>query len=342
MNKATVKQRPEPEPVPQFGEIEERDLISLFGLWRQETGLGAREERHFSHLLKRLVASRAAEVVEADAFIRVVQPFAGEVQFSDDEKRTLIRRVKPLLKIRELTRDEKDELAKLFDRYHMRLWTKLRRSIGAALEAQFDPDDVLSEAYIRAETRWFARPADPEKHYVWLYGIVHEQFCDMLRELKAVKRGGQVKSERIRDNSAVEIALELWQNRTGPSTMAERNEFVSRVQEFLNRHLDPSDVEIVSMRIFDRLEFPEIVAELVRRADESDRAAHYQETLAKLDSRAPEDDRAGNGNGKDVNKRRADAIRQRFTRAIKKLTRAMLAEFPELLEALPNLTLDKA
>jgi hypothetical protein len=34
----------------------------------------------------------------------------------------------------------------------------------------------LSEAYIRAETRWPARPREPEKQYVWLYGIVHDQF----------------------------------------------------------------------------------------------------------------------------------------------------------------------
>src|SRR5262245_14131954 len=75
-------------------------------------------------------------------------------------RQSLLRQVKPLIETRELTKEEKEELAGLFERYQMRLTSKLRRSIGAALEAEFDADDVLSEAYIRAETRWFARPAE--------------------------------------------------------------------------------------------------------------------------------------------------------------------------------------
>ena len=224
----------------------------------------------------------------------------------------------------------------------MRLSSKLSRSIGAALESEFGPDDVLSESYIRAETHYHARPTDPEKQYVWLYGIVHDQFYDMLRTVNAAKRGGQIKEVRIPDNSAAEIALELWQSRTGASTLAARNEFMSRVQTFLARNLAKADVEVVSMRVFDRLEFLEIVAELVRRAqDVTDRAADYQELLAELDSRAQEGDDTGTGNCKDVNNRRADAIRKRFTRAIGKLTSAIVAEFPELLDALPSLKSDK-
>src|SRR4029077_7958462 len=108
------------------------------------------------------------------------------------------------------------------------------------------------------------------------------------------------------------------------------------------RNLSPADLEIFSMRVLDRLEYPEIVAELVRRAEEAnDRAADYQRVLAELDSRSLEGDHPGKGNGKDVNKRRADAIRQRFTRAIRKLAGAIIAEFPELLDALPSLKSDK-
>jgi len=337
MNRKTAEQGSELPQAPQFGETEERKLASLFRLWREKSGLGAREERQLSFLLKALVKSRAAEALETDAFLRLVEPFAGEVEFSDDEKRSLLRRVKPLLKTRELTTDEKNELAGLFDRYRMRLSSKLRRSISAALEAQFEPDDVLNEAYIRAGTHWYARPEDPQKDYVWLYGIVHDQFCDMLRKANAAKRGGQIKEVRIPDNSAAEMAMEVWQSQTGPSTMAARKEFVSRVRGVLERHLGTSDVEIVLMRVFDRLEFPEIVAELVRRAEENDRAADYQRILAKLDSRTHGGDRAGEADDQDVNKRRADAIRQRFKRAIGNLTGALIAEFPELLDALHSL-----
>ena len=112
----------------------------------------------------------------------------------------------------------------------MRLWSKLSRSIGATLEAKFEPDDVLEEAYIRAMTRWSARPQDPEKQYVWLYGIVHEQFCDMLRRVNAVKRGGR---ERTRAASRTiprrRSPWQFWQSQTGASTIAARKEFVSRL-----------------------------------------------------------------------------------------------------------------
>ena len=140
---------------------------------------GATEENQFAHLLKALVASRAAEPLESDAFVLLLRPFAGGVEFGADERQDLVRQVKPLLGVRVLTEQEKKELARLFDRYHMRLWSKLRRATGAALEARFDPSDVLQEAYIRAMTRWSARPHDPDKQYVWLYGIVHDQFCDI-------------------------------------------------------------------------------------------------------------------------------------------------------------------
>ena len=108
-------------------------------------------------LLKALVRSRTADDLESESFLRLIQSYAGQADLTDDEKSALVRWVKPLLKIRELTEDEKKDLARLFDRYRMRLSSKLSRSIGAALESEFGPDDVLSESYIRAETRYHAR-----------------------------------------------------------------------------------------------------------------------------------------------------------------------------------------
>jgi hypothetical protein len=322
----------------EFGEAEGQELTSLFRSWREESGLAATEERQFAVLLKALVESRAVEALDAEAFLRLVEPFSGPVGLSEDEKQSLIRRVKPLLQTRELTKDEKDELAGLFERYRMRLTSKLRRSIGAALQAEFEPGDILSDAYIRAETRWFARPEEPERHYVWIYGIVHDQLTDMLRKVSAVKRGGRIKEVSLPDNSAAEIALEFGQSQTGASTIAERKELVSRFRGFLERSLRPADLEIFLMRVFDRLEYPDIVAELARRAEElSDRAADYQRVLSELDSRSQEGGHPENGDGMDVNRRRADAIRQRFKRAIRRLKDAIISEFPELLEALPSL-----
>ena len=125
MSEAAVKQGSERQSAPQFGEAEERELRRLFGQWREGAGLGANEENQFAHMLKALVASRAAELLESDAFILLMRSFTGGAEFSADESQDLVRQVKPLLRVRVLTEQEKKELAQLFDRYHMRLWSKL-------------------------------------------------------------------------------------------------------------------------------------------------------------------------------------------------------------------------
>lgn len=176
--------------LPAFGEAEKHRLAALFRLWREGSGLGASDERQLAVLLRGLAMTRAVEILEEEAFLRLVAPLAGEVALSVEERRSLLRRVMPLLRTREMTREEKNELAALFHdpKNRMRLTSKLRRSMSAALESQFDPDDVLSEAYIRAETRWANRPKEPEKQFVWIYGIVQEQFYDMLRKARGQAR----------------------------------------------------------------------------------------------------------------------------------------------------------
>src|SRR5206468_3923232 len=91
MNRKTVEQRSEDQPAPQFGEAEEQKLTRLLRQWREGVSLGSWEERQLARLLKDLVKARAADVLESEAFLRLVQPLAGDVEFSDDEKRFLIR-----------------------------------------------------------------------------------------------------------------------------------------------------------------------------------------------------------------------------------------------------------
>lgn len=87
------------------------------------------------------------------------------------------------------------------------------------------------------------------------------------------------------------------------------------------------------MRVLDRLEFVEIAVELARRAAESDdRAEAYHDVLAGRAAHQSNEE-----NGADVEKRRAEAIRKRFMRTVGKLAEAIFAEFPELLDALPEL-----
>jgi DNA-directed RNA polymerase specialized sigma24 family protein len=333
MNHATNDPGPEQHAEHRPSQADGQELKRLLVQWRDGSGLSAGEEHRLAALLRRLARAREGdEVPQGDDLIRVLLPVAEEARLGDEEREIFVREMGHLVSGRELTKEEKDELAGLFDRYRMRLWAKLRRTLGAASDARYDPDDVLSETYLRAETRWTDRPADPAGHYVWLYGLVHDQLCDMIRRAIAVKRGGRVRHEPLPDNSAAEIALKFWQSRPGVSTMAARDEFVAKARGFLERNLSPADRELFSMRVFDRLEYAEIVAELARRSERNG-CDGAREILDKLDSRA----RDGDDPTEDRDARRADAVRKRFKRAVAKLAAAFAAEFPELLDSVPGL-----
>jgi RNA polymerase sigma-70 factor (ECF subfamily) len=173
------------------------------------------------------------------------------------------------------------DLKTLYLEHELRLSEMVRRHIGQRLAARIHPEDVLHDAFLRAEKRWASRPADPADHYCWLYGIVRDEMIDQIRKAMAGKRSLD-REVPIPEESRAEVVLGLIQSRTSPSGKASRLEEIELARQAMNelRDMDAGDFEIVTMRIFDDLGFKQI-GEIVG-ASENTVTKRYHRALHKL------------------------------------------------------------
>ena len=75
-------------------------------------------------------------------------------------------------------------LAKVFEAHRPRLMVMVKRRIDPALAPRVDPEDILSEAFLRARVRWSNH--DPAmSNYAWLYRITLDCLIDAWRSANA-------------------------------------------------------------------------------------------------------------------------------------------------------------
>jgi RNA polymerase sigma-70 factor (ECF subfamily) len=171
-----------------------------------------------------------------------------------------------------------DELARLFTRYELKLSGMAGRLIGHRLAARIGVDDVLQAAFLRARSQWVERPPEPGSEYCWLYGIVRHQVLDEIRKATGATRSLD-REVSMPDDSVAEVVLGLVRSQTSPSGAAIRREEAALVRRAL-AELKPRDFEIVTMRVFDDLTFPQI-AGLLGQA-ENTVTQRYHRALHKL------------------------------------------------------------
>lgn len=176
--------------------------------------------------------------------------------------------------------NEKD-LKQLYLEHELKLSEMVRRHIGQRLAARLHPEDVLQEAFLRAERRWENRPSNPEDHYCWLYGMVRDEMLDQIRKAMAEKRSLD-KEVPLPEDSRAEVVMGLIQSRTSPSGKASKLEEIELARQAMHelKELDARDFEIVTMRIFDDLGFAEIGRVLGER--ENTVTKRYHRALHKL------------------------------------------------------------
>jgi RNA polymerase sigma-70 factor (ECF subfamily) len=151
---------------------------------------------------------------------------------------------------------EEAALAQLFSRYELKLSGMARRLIGHRLAARIDVEDTLQAAYVRARSQWVAKPPQPESQFCWLYGIVHNQVRDEIRKALGPTRSLE-REISLPDDSVAEVVIGLVRSQTTPSGAAIRQEEAALVRRAM-AELKPRDYEIITMRVFDDLTFPEI------------------------------------------------------------------------------------
>jgi RNA polymerase sigma-70 factor (ECF subfamily) len=147
-------------------------------------------------------------------------------------------------------------LAQLFSKYELKLSGMARRLIGHRLAARIDVEDTLQAAYLRARSQWLAKPPQPESQFCWLYGIVHNQVRDEIRKALGPTRNLE-REISLPDDSVAEVVIGLVRSQTTPSGAAIRREEAALLRRAM-AELKPRDFEIITMRVFDDLTFPEI------------------------------------------------------------------------------------
>jgi RNA polymerase sigma-70 factor (ECF subfamily) len=139
-----------------------------------------------------------------------------------------------------------------------RLLAMAQRRVGAGLAPRVDPEGVVQNAFLRARQRWTTIAEKPADVHCWIYGVVRDQAIDEIRAALGPNRDAN-REQPLPDGSVAQLALRLIPSQTGPVTAAERNELVARVRVAITQ-LKPLDQEIVAMRYFDDLSFPQIGA----------------------------------------------------------------------------------
>src|SRR5688572_9397303 len=149
------------------------------------------------------------------------------------------------------------EFGGLFDEHRTRLLAMLKRRIDPRLQARFDPEDILQDAYVVARNKWYAfRDNRSLSAYSWLYRVTLDCLIEHCR--KATRDCRDPRREVTwPDESEVAAVIGLVDTGTRPSQAAQRREFKRRMEHAMGL-LTVSDRDILWMRHYDQLSYQEI------------------------------------------------------------------------------------
>ena len=148
--------------------------------------------------------------------------------------------------------DDLATLGRVFEENRTRLLRALENRIDVSLRRRLDPDDLIADAFLKAQSRWEKYcEAPPISLYPWL----HQQVLDSL--FAAWRRhdgaGRDVHREMPwPDHSSAALALGLFGTGTTPSRALQRSELAEKVRVALQM-LKAEDREILLLRHFDEL-----------------------------------------------------------------------------------------
>lgn len=152
-------------------------------------------------------------------------------------------------------------LGGLLEEHRGRLLAMIQRRLPTALAARIDAEDILSQAFLDARSKWRAFQARTDiTPYAWLYGIARDRLFDAwdfhTRQLRNIQRECPWP-----ERSSMQLALGLAASLSSPSERLAAGELRDRMQAVL-MELKEKDREILWMRHHDDLSFPDIAAVL--------------------------------------------------------------------------------
>jgi RNA polymerase sigma-70 factor (ECF subfamily) len=174
-------------------------------------------------------------------------------------------------------------LGKLFEEHRPKLVEMARRRIDPALAARIDPEAVVNDAYLVAQAKC---PGFEERSvastYAWLYRIVRDCLIEAWRRETRECRDGR-KDMPLPEQSSLQLGLGLVSPATDPQRAAERDEEREILRLRMRQVLDvlrEADREILWMRHYDNLTFPEAAA--VLEITENAATVRYVRALKRL------------------------------------------------------------
>jgi RNA polymerase sigma-70 factor (ECF subfamily) len=176
------------------------------------------------------------------------------------------------------------DLATLFDKHRPRLLAILRQRIDPALSARMDAEDLLSEAFLKAQRRWPPEQPLTMGPFAWLYRIARDCLIEAWRRETRGPRDLQ-REMPWPEQSSAQLGLSLIDPATSPSAAVAREELQQRMQQALGR-LRPGDREILLMRHSDQLSHHE-AAEILEISDDA-AVQRYARALRRLKDLWPE------------------------------------------------------
>ena len=180
-------------------------------------------------------------------------------------------------------------LGKIFEENRPRLLSMLQRRSDRALSARRDAEDILNQAYMRAQARWSDFQQSGMTAYAWLYRIVLDSLLDD-HDFQMRKRRNPRAETAWPDKSSLQLVLGLVSPLTSPSDALARKESHERLCRQVGQALGllkPDDREILCMRFYDQLSTEEMagvlnLSEATARQRYSRARLRFRETWRKL------------------------------------------------------------
>jgi RNA polymerase sigma-70 factor (ECF subfamily) len=170
------------------------------------------------------------------------------------------------------------ELEKILDAYRPRLVAMVERRIDPHLSPRIGAEDIVQEAFIVAQRRWTSFRQNDMSSFSWLYRLVRDRLIEAWR--KQSSRPRDVRQDMpFPDQSSIQLGLGLVGSGTSPSKAVFRTDLQERMQKTLAL-LKDSDREILWMRHYDQLSFPE--AAQILGIQESAATLRYVRALSRL------------------------------------------------------------
>lgn len=152
----------------------------------------------------------------------------------------------------ESTSNELASLASHFQENRARLLRTIENRIDVSLRRRLDPEDVLSDAFVKAQRRWAEyRQAPPISLYPWL----HQQVLDSLFTAWRRHDGAGRDMHReipLPEHSSAALAFGLFGSITTPSEDFQRRELAEKLRIAIET-LKPEYREVLLLRYFDEL-----------------------------------------------------------------------------------------